>query len=301
MIKEQEVTVGIKSFLRPDAISGTLERLRPFRFANIIVADDGEICREKEKIYRQAHKNLPGFELIRLPRDVGLSAGRNAIVDQCRTKYLLMLDDDQHIPENIMDLGEVLNNDPWLGGVSCYWLENGYFKCTASNIFEAGSYLFTDMDKFQIYTTKSGVQYIYADFIPNSTLFRIQCLKDYRWDEYFKISREHLDFYLAHKRLGIWRFAVAPSVIIEHFPQRHGTYYKKFRKNDSRLKSSDQYFLKKWGKKRVVKATSFQPSKGMRKKLLHLFLKMNIPVLGVKITDNLEILTKKLREKSSSG
>lgn len=278
MITESDITVGIKSFLRPEALRRTLGALESFDFAAVLVGDDGAISAGKEEVYEWASSTLPGFALLRLPRDVGLSAGRNAIVEECGTDYLLMLDDDQEVPANVMELAEVLDHDLRLGGVSCFWREFGRMKCTATNIHEVGRYVVKDTNDVEIARTPSGVEYILADFVPNSTLFRTACLRDSAWDENFKIGSEHLDFYLAHKRLKKWTFAVVPSVVIEHYPKRKGGYSSNYRHNRDRLRASERYFREKWGKQGVIRGMQVQPvARVAERRLIHWSLKMRVP------------------------
>lgn len=83
-VEPSELTLVIKTFDRPYAIKRLLKSIRRrYPTVPIIVADDGK---------RQ--EALPGVEHLRLPFDVGLSAGRNRALEKVRTKYFLLLDDD---------------------------------------------------------------------------------------------------------------------------------------------------------------------------------------------------------------
>ena len=251
MIEIKDITVGIKSFLRPDAVKRTLAALEGHSFAEVIVADDAKIDEEKRKIYEHASRVIPNFRLLELPFDVGLSAGRNAIVAECSSDYLLMLDDDQEIPPNVLDLAEVLEVDEKIGGVSCFWIEFGRLKCNAANLIDKGVYIIKDIGDEKTFSTDSGKKFFYADFIPNSTLFRVSCLKDCGWDPRLKIGSEHIDFFLSHKRLGKWKFVVCKDVVINHFPNKSGQYSSLFRHKSDRLKKSEMIFKSKWGKKYI--------------------------------------------------
>jgi hypothetical protein len=287
MINEKMVTVGIKSFFRPQAVERTLKALVGHDFAEVIVADDSVIDEEKQSIFNEAKKKIKNFRVIELPFDVGLSIGRNEIVKNCNTEYILMLDDDQEIPSNIIKLGDILEYDKNLGGVSCYWREFGKIKCTATNLIDLKNYILRDIEMKE-YQTDSGVRFLYADFIPNSTLFRINCLREIKWDPRFKIGREHLDFYLAHKRAGKWKFAVTPDVIIEHFPKRNGSYSICYRHNEKRLFNSDLIFKLKWKKKYIIDGLQLHPiSKIKHRKIIHFLIKKNIPLCLIGKLDKL--------------
>jgi glycosyltransferase involved in cell wall biosynthesis len=256
MTETNEITVGVKTFLRTPKLRMCLESLARHPWREVIVADDGEIDAEREAMYAEAATRLP-LKLLRLPFDTGLSAGRNEIVRQCATPYLLMLDDDQTVPANIGQLAEVLDENPGMGGVSCVWLEHGARKCTACDIQREGRKVFKDIvGEKPVNTTGGGQRYVVFDFIPNSTLFRTACLLEQPWDPFYKIGKEHLDFYLAQKQLGHWQFAVSLDVEIGHHPQSSERSYKSFRHGE-RVKVSERYFLRKFGIDEVVDRRKF--------------------------------------------
>lgn len=270
--------MGIKSFLRPHALERTLAGLMPFAFHSIVVADDGTIDERKGRLYEEASERMESaFKLLRLPFDTGLSAGRNAIVEMAETEYLLMLDDDQEVPANLMDLAEVLETDQEIGGVSCMWREYGRYRCTATDLIDEDDFIIRDAQRRNFMTTNTGVSYAYFDLVPNSTLFRRECLVDQNWDPEYRIGYEHLDFFLAHKRLGRWRFAVAPAAVIEHFPARSGEYSNAFRHNRDRLMYSQRYFFRKWSKARIIQGLPFHLERpGLQKRFVHTLLTLGV-------------------------
>jgi len=78
------VTAVIKTFERPKALRRLVESLRRlYPGLRIVVVDDS---REPSR--------LPGTDTVVLPYDSGIAAGRNAGLQQVRTDYALMLDDD---------------------------------------------------------------------------------------------------------------------------------------------------------------------------------------------------------------
>ncbi len=251
------ITVGVKTFMRTPKVRLCLQSLAQHTWHQVIVADDGQIDAEREAMYAEAATRLP-LKLLRLPFDTGLAAGRNEIVRQCTTPYLLMLDDDQTVPANIGRLAEVLDENPGIGGVSCVWLEDGARKCTACDIrVDARKVIKGTVGDPTIRSTSSGQRYALFDFIPNSTLFRTSCLREQAWDPFYKIGKEHLDFYLAQIQLGRWKFAVSLDVEIGHHPKGAETVYKQFRHGD-RVKASERYFLQKFGIEEVVEGLKFQ-------------------------------------------
>jgi len=256
-----DITVGVKTFLRTPKLRLCLNSLAQHPWREVIVADDGAIDAEREALYAEAATRLP-LRLLRLPFDTGLAAGRNAIVAQCTTPYLLMLDDDQTVPADIGRLAEVLDERPEIGGVACLWLEHGRHTCTACDIRLDGRTVIKEIaGHTAIRTTASGQRYALFDFIPNSTLFRTACLREQPWDPFYKIGKEHLDFYLAHKQLGRWRFAVSLDVVIGHHPEGAAANYGRFRHGE-RVKVSERYFLDKFGVTQIVEGRKFDDDWG---------------------------------------
>ena len=250
-----DVTVGIKTFYRTEKLAKTLASIVNLDVKKVIVADDGEIDEEKERLYEKMSEMLP-LEVLRLPYDSGLSYGRNRIVEKTKTKYLLIIDDDMEINEGIILLKTILENDDSLGGVSAILSEYGVIKAGTQNLMKEGEYLIIYVpNSVKVYYTSFGIPYMIFDFIPNATLFRRDALRDYSWDEHYKIGFEHLDFFWGHKRLGKWKFAVTPSVIFKHYPG--GSYkYLSYRNSKKRLLESRQYFLKKWKFKKIITLSS---------------------------------------------
>jgi hypothetical protein len=168
-----------------------------------------------------------------------------------------MLDDDQTIPANIGRLAELLDDDGELGGASCIWLERGNWKCSACDIHVIGHTVVKEVPPHPaIYVTPGGQRYARFDFIPNSTLFRTACLLEQAWDPFYKIGEEHLDFYLAHQRLGHLKFAVSLDLVIGHHPEGATDDYSRFRHGD-RVRLSERYFRDKWRVTDVIEGRKF--------------------------------------------
>lgn len=246
------VSCGIKTFLREEKLESCLASLVGKGFHSVIVSDDGNITPGKRAVYERFSNELP-LHLIELPFDIGVGIGRNIIAEHCKTEYLLFLDDDQMVPDNIGDLYTIMEHDHTLGGISGYWFEYGNLRCGATNLFFRGNYIVKDIPQRVKAKTVGTLTYFIYDFIPNSTLFRTSCLLEIPWDPFYKIGSEHLDFYLLHLKSNKWKFAVTPNVIIEHDSREHTTEYKEmYRKNAGRLETSANYLNKKWGVRGVI-------------------------------------------------
>ena len=275
MERLHDTTVGLKTFYRTDKLEMTLKSLVGLGFKKVIVADDGPNDFQKDKIYETMKELLP-LEVLKLPYDAGLGYGRAKIVEKCKTKYLLIIDDDMVVPKNISMLKEILKNDKSLGGVAGIWNEYGRLRGGGGHnlLYRQGYVIRYVPEKIEV---KGDIPYIYFDFIANSALFRRRALKDYSWDENYVINFEHLDFYWGHKQLGRWKFAVTPAVIFKHYPGGN-VRYKKFRFNKERYRRSKEYFLRKWNLKGVINIqTDFLMREPSLKSFIWLWVKKHAP------------------------
>jgi len=111
------VTVGIKSHPCDASVVGTLRGLlRSIRSVypdvRVVVANDAAGVVLAALPWFSAD---PHTEELRLPADVGISAGRNALVDATSTPYLLLVDDD-HVFDEQTDLAALLRAADTGGG-----------------------------------------------------------------------------------------------------------------------------------------------------------------------------------------
>ncbi|NJE05718.1 glycosyltransferase [Thermococcus sp. M36] len=248
----KDVTIGLKTFYRTEKLRNTLRSLVGLNVKEVIVADDGPEDPEKEKLYQEMSEYLP-LKVIRLPYNSGLAYGRNRIVENTKTPYLLIMDDDMEVlgEQSISILKNILESNKALGGVGALLFEKGRIRSGAHNLIYKRGYIVRDVPLDLQIEVADGIPYIRFDQILNAALFRVKCLRDYPWDDYYKINFEHLDFYWGHKQLGKWKFAVTPAVVFKHYPGGNKT-YKKFRFSRERYRRSKEYFLKKWNIKGII-------------------------------------------------
>jgi len=251
LIDLYDVTVGIKTFFRTDCLEKCLNALVDLPFKEIIVTDDGIINKEKREIYRKMREKL-NIRLIECPFNIGIGWCRKKVFEETTTPYLLILDDDVIAPKNVFLLKKILDHDPKLGAVSGILFENGEFVSRAHNLYLKGRTLFRDISGEFKANTLRNIKYYLFDFVDNSGIFRMRCLEDYCWDKNYVIGSEHLDFFLGHKKLGIWKFAVTPNVVFQHLKGGSKKYYS-FRSNKRVLNQSLKYFKNKWKIKKIKK------------------------------------------------
>jgi len=273
----RDVTVAFKTFHRNDRLRVALSSLVGKGFGEVIVVDDGPANDpEKDGIYEKYSSLLP-LRVIKLPYDTGLGYGRRIMGEECRTKYLLLIDDDMTVPNNVHILKEVLLHDKKLGAVAGCWIERGKVRCGGHDLREWKGYLIRYVPPRLRVNYAGDVPYFYFDFIPNSALFRIEAYRDYEWDDAYTIFREHLDYYWGHKKLGKWKFAVTPAVFFHHNPGGSRD-YSQHRFNWKKYLSSERYFLQKWGLKGIVSEGTSLATTGPYRGSLWLYIKAKLPL-----------------------
>ncbi len=294
----KDITVGIKSFLRPNKIDRCLESLRGRGFSKVVVADDGKIDNNKQHIYEKHRRHL-NLELLRLEKDSGLAYGRNKAFEHCNTKYFLLLDDDQVVRGRIRVLKKILENDESLGGISPYLCEIGDVRCSATNLFLFDNYIVKHANGPLSTETIDGYTYYKFEQIPNGTLFKSEVLNDAKWDPFYKIGKEHIDFYLNHKINTKWSFAVTPYAMFDHYPSSSkNNYGKRYRGKEARLKRSENYFKKKWNISRIYRGRYFREKRGCKSIKSYLYGKYSeygIHRSAYVSTSLLSLLYKKIR------
>lgn len=245
---DPEVTVGLKTFLRPDKLRTCLEHVRRLTPGpeRIVVSDDSPRKDLNREVYESFEGDLP-LHVIDLESDAGISVGRNRILELTDTDYLFIVDDDHYVPEGALEIAQVLEADPSLGGVAASWMEYGRFRMGAADISVNDGWVIVDAPCDKPSRRAADLAYFTYDFIPSSALFRTAALRDYRWDEAYVIDGEHVDFYYGHKQTTDWKFAVTPDVRVEHDPgPGRLTEYSDHRMSDAKRRASRAYFAEKW-------------------------------------------------------
>jgi beta-1,4-N-acetylgalactosaminyltransferase 2 len=213
---DDKVTIIIKTFERPKMLKRMVASIKLY-YPNItiLVGDDSE-----------NPTKIDGVDFFKLPFDVGVSAGRNFLIDKVKTKYFVTVDDDLQFNEktkleNFLDIIEHNDIDVLCGGLTtkvpnqCSNLELNDGVITVKPIIPYSKRRFVYCDY--------GVQF----FIANTEKF-----KEFGgWDEELKTRGEHIELFLRAK--GKLKVAFTPEVVIWHERGIHGSdKYKKFRTRD---------------------------------------------------------------------
>ncbi|MCI0335817.1 MAG: glycosyltransferase [Planctomycetes bacterium] len=217
MAELSQVTAIIKTFQRPRALERLIRSIRRFypQLA-IAVADDGFTPTWRGDV-----------DYLRLAEDVGLSAGRNALLRHIRTPYFLLLDDDLEFSRHtridcLLDL--VASGVVDIAG-------GDYHRCKRKFLFTRrrwqpfhGIFRFQDGDlRLVLATLASFPNYQLCDVVHNFFVARTEEILGLGgWDEELKLN-EHVEFFVRVHRRGM-RVAYCADVIARHWMERSADY-----------------------------------------------------------------------------
>ena len=197
------LSIVIKTFERPYCTNRIIDSIfQYYPKMKVIVGDDSRNPGENDAV--DYHK---------LPFNSGISYGRNFLIDQVKTKYFLLLDDDFIFTEKT-DLNTLLNI-----------LEGNDIDLVAGNILE--NLKLRDLSGIGVMRQEGGTLYITrkeylgkhlnyytCDFVPNFFMANTERIKQAgAWDNELKVQ-EHWAFF--YKIRGKVKTAFCPEVEIEH-------------------------------------------------------------------------------------
>lgn len=226
----QDVTIGIKTFLREPQLFAALRDIRDtMPEVCIIVADDGDPGKKLDIYF---HLLKSSDELIVVGFDAGFGKKSNLIADALKTKYLLIASDDfdfsrPSVRDGIEQLAEVLDYTD---------------VDIASGRVDNRPYEFRLVDEGNIITEVpvdvSGSEwFVECDLTVNYSLIKKHVFEKARWDDDVKIGGgEHGAFFLDCKRAG-FKTAYVPGVNINSQKVRDSNRYRQFR---ARANSSER-------------------------------------------------------------
>ncbi len=224
------VSILIKTFERQDCLAYLLESVRRHGLrSRILIADDSR--RPYGAQIRAAFPDL-AITYCELPFDVGLSAGRNRLLEQVETELFLLMDDDYRVDrrtdiERAIRILEEKGLDV-LGGLNYdYKTVRGGFDLFLRRVQMAltGGVPFNYLGDFEregdrltvrYYKTRND-RYLETDIVLNFFVARTEKIRSLNpWDEQLKFD-EHTEFFLRAKLNGL-RVAYTPEFGIGHCP-----------------------------------------------------------------------------------
>jgi len=223
IVRAYDCTVCIKTLVRPKLLKRLLASMSGVGMP-VLVADDSPDDQKQENEDVCAKRSR--VEYLPLAHDVGLSAGRNAMLDHISTPLFVMLDDDFVFLRGT-DLWEMAT-----------YVQFGLFDLVGGTVLHHGQEAhyegFIEIDKRTLKLrpishpaqgpTACEITY---NFLAGNT----DICRRVRWDDRLKLC-EHQAFFLRCKEAGV-RVGYIPHVAIDHKPTSPSA-YSPYRKTRSR-------------------------------------------------------------------
>ncbi len=230
----------IKTFMRPNCLRRLVDSiLDRYPEAHLNIADDSDPDDKTLSYYSELE--AAGHQVLLLPFNIGISAGRNALVAQTARPFVLLLDDDFVFTDRtkIETMLDVMLADQSLGVVGGSVLDLGADLISYEFELRIKGRLGHSYPSAGTTRLIGGHPCRDTQIVLNFALFRREVFSDTRWDEALKTS-EHTDFYLRLAQTA-WKIVHVPEVVVDHFPETPDEYLP-FRHN----KVSDLRFHEKW-------------------------------------------------------
>ena len=175
---EKGLSILIKSFERKDALERLLQSVREFfPGCSVLIFDDS---RRKPDLQLQGNESLHHCHT----HDVGLSAGRNWLVENCTTTHFLLCDDDTVIVESLSSK-QLINK-----------LDRARYDILGGTVLgiEGWKGSFRRHEDRLVHLLNERNKNGYFDFIPNFFVADTNQIRGILWDESLKVC-EHTEFF----------------------------------------------------------------------------------------------------------
>lgn len=238
---ENSVTVGIKTYVCDGSITTQVETLlRSIRVhyprVRILLGNDGPKLIESESFVQ----GDPFTEEVALPKDSGISYGRNHMVNMTRTRYFLLLDDD-HVFDDTTNLTTLVNgirndhfdmvglrvrNLPGIDELERIGIVIPRYVGMIQSLKEKNLTMcvWNENNGPSIY----GITHpISVDVLHNAFIASTDVLRKYPWRNELKVN-EHMTFFLDAKDAGL-KVGYLPSVFVHHRSRDYSDCYYKIR------------------------------------------------------------------------
>ena len=202
----QKITVGIKTFCRPKCLEFNLNHFSKSLYCEkvqFIIADDSnERCKVLNANIVNKYKNI-GMQInhLQLEFDSGLSVGRNMMVDNCTTEFILILDDSRTIDTNTNLIGMVqFMEDTKYDLIAGIIKQRHGIDRTYCKVFkkiensDENVIIFTENVKESI-PNKYFSHTFKSDIVLNVFMARTDILKDVIWRPELKVGEHEAFFY----------------------------------------------------------------------------------------------------------
>lgn len=254
------VSCIIKSFLRPKVLErllksiGQVQDSQKIIFDEIIVGDDSPET-ETAEIHRairraQYHHDNLRVRYVDLGENIGLSAGRNILVEESRNETILLCDDDFIFDTECSIQGAVKQFESSDLEIMGGWLKNKYNFTDHSWEYWGICGKITENERAKIFLLDERPQSktVRSDYLLNFFLAKRATLLDCPWDADLKVEEHPEFFYRMWKRNT--RMALSDKLFVKHTANRNENppRYNEFRHGKEYWKSCLHNSIERSGK-----------------------------------------------------
>lgn len=244
------LTIGIATCGRPRILRRCIDSINRFTKTPVefIVVDNTGAFTDDPK----AKASIKGVNIIDVSdKKIGCCESNNIIADECKTKYLMHMDDDVYIPSNsdgvIDDMYKLISiqDEPTIIG-GC-WYDTFYMDMRHAQLklVKAGNTIRPNPLPYRKFTGLTETDICLHSMIMDKD----KVYSRVRWDENFKWKGDREDFFLQCKQEGIKLYSYGDKDFI-HDP--HPFKYGSLSYEDYGGKEAIEYFERKWGLKPLV-------------------------------------------------
>jgi len=255
----EDITIIVKTMDRYESLQKLLKSVfKIYPTIKIIIADDGEKSCKEKILNKFKEKEIEYYEL---EKDIGLSAGRNFLINKVKTKYFLLLDDDMEIDKKTdIEYAVKKLEEEELDIIGGYCRN---YK-TINNNFDRILVFFEKIFRYELPTNYIGTlrlendifyadyivhkfpEYTISDIVLNAFIAKTKSIIDMGgWDEKLKLQ-EHTEFFYRAK-LNKLKVAFTNHFSIQHHPMRLKNYKKK------RERDYTDIFMNKYKIKKIIR------------------------------------------------
>lgn len=212
------LAVVIKTFHRDNCLYKCIKSIKKhIPEAIIYVGDDGFMTDEKEQFYIDNKVNY-----FYLEHNCGISEGRNKIIEKVKEDYILLLDDDFVITEeinykNVIKQLEKSDNIILISGILYDIKDSGTSMLKYAFDVEIKDRKIQKKDLSRVFINDI-IKYRQSDLMINFFIAKRKLFDKVKWDERLKIGTEHMDFFLKIKYNTDWIAVQSPNMRSEHRP-----------------------------------------------------------------------------------
>jgi hypothetical protein len=208
------LTALVRTCERPASVERLVKSVRRlYPTLKLLVADDSRQPRPIE-----------GADWVRLPADVGVGAGRNAVLARVRTPYFLLLEDVHELTrrtriESLLEL--VAQGAVDIAAGDAIRCQRRLFVLTSRTPDPAHATCEFADDGLTLRAghRPSGEQYLAVDVAHNFFVARTDKVRSMGgWDPQLLID-ERIEFFVRAQRFGL-RVGVVPDVVVQRWPDR---------------------------------------------------------------------------------